>query len=168
MLSECSALMFKGPVSPLFTTAITIGRRLEAATYTTSHIRASPADDVAVRVLAPAALAPMAALIELCSLSTGINSVSISPFAIILDTNWGISVEGVIGNAGITSGLIWRTAYAVASFPDILVLIAIYFPSFIEIAPKGHAFSQIPQPLQCTKSKPSLFLFSTGIQLSGQ
>ena len=54
----------------------------------------------------PAAEAPMVALIALCSLSTGINSVSTSPFAIMEATNWGISVEGVMGNAGITSGLI--------------------------------------------------------------
>ena len=63
-------------------------------------------EEVAVKTRQPAALAPIAALIALCSLSTGINSVSISPFEIYVETNCGISVEGVIGNAGMTSGLI--------------------------------------------------------------
>ena len=80
------------------------GSLFDAARRSSSHISASPADDVAVRLLAPAASAPIAALIDECSLSTGINSVSISPFAIYVDTICGISVEGVIGNAGITSG----------------------------------------------------------------
>ena len=73
--------MLSGPVSPLLTNASAIGSLLDAATYNTSHIYASPHDEVAVRALAPAADAPIAALIELCSLSTGINSVSIFPFA---------------------------------------------------------------------------------------
>ena len=55
---------------------------------------------------APAADAPIAALIELCSLSTGINSVSTCPFATKEAKYCGISVDGVIGNAGNTSGLI--------------------------------------------------------------
>ena len=50
--------------------------------------------------------APMAALMELCSLSTGINSVSTSPFAAKEAKYWGISVDGVMGKAGNTSGLI--------------------------------------------------------------
>ena len=109
----------------------------------------------------------MAALMELCSLSTGINSVSISPFAIMVATNWGISVEGVIGNAGMTSGLICLIACATASLPDIRVF-NIYLPSFIEIAVKGHAFTQIPQPLQWSRSKSVRLPFTTGIELSGQ
>ncbi len=59
-----------------------------------SHINASPAED-AVKVLAPAASDPIAALIAECSLSTGTNSVSISPFAIYVETICGISVDGV-------------------------------------------------------------------------
>ena len=141
-------MILMGPDKARFTTSIIMGSLLEAATYSTSHINASPQEEVAVKVRAPAASEPIAALMELCSLSTGINSVSISPLEIILDTNWGISVEGVMGNAGITSGLICLMARATASLPDILSLIAIYLPSFILIAPKGHAFTQIPQPLQ--------------------
>ena len=67
----------------------------------------------------------IAALIAECSLSTGTNSVSISPFAIYVETICGISVDGVIGNAGITSGLIWRIAKDTASFPDIRSFLAI-------------------------------------------
>ena len=36
------------------------------------------------------------------------------------------------------------------------------------IAPNGQAFSQIPQPLQWSKSKSSLFPSFTGMELSGQ
>ena len=74
-MSEWSQLMLSGPVSALQTAVNAIGNLLEAATPKTSHINARPADDVAVRALAPAAEAPIAALIELCSLSTVINSV---------------------------------------------------------------------------------------------
>ncbi len=81
MLSEWSALMLMGPDRARFTRASTRGSRLEAATYSSSHIRASPQEEVAVSALAPAAQAPTAALMELCSLSTGMNSVSISPLA---------------------------------------------------------------------------------------
>lgn len=70
-------------------------------------------------------LDPIAALIAECSLSTGTNSVSISPFAIYVETICGISVDGVIGNAGITSGSIWRIAKDTASFPDIRSFLAI-------------------------------------------
>ncbi len=115
--------MLRGPVRPLLTSAITIGSLLDAAQYSISHIRAIPAEDVAVIVLAPAASAPIAALIALCSLSTGMNSVVISPFAIMDATNCGISVDGVMGNAGITSGFICFIACPIASFPDILVLV---------------------------------------------
>ena len=90
-------------------------------------MNARPHDDVAVILLAPAASAPTVALIEECSDSTGMNSVSISPLAIYVDTIWGISVEGVIGNAGMTSGLTWRIANATASFPDIRSFLDIYY-----------------------------------------
>ena len=73
--------MLSGPVSARQTAASPTGSLLDAATPNTSHINARPADDVAVRALAPAADAPIAALIELCSLSTVINSVSTNPFA---------------------------------------------------------------------------------------
>ena len=82
MPSEWSQLMLMGPERVRLTSVSTMGRRLEAARRSSSHIRARPAEDVAVMVLAPAASAPIAADIAECSLSTGINSVSISPFAI--------------------------------------------------------------------------------------
>ena len=79
----------------------------------------------------PAADAPIAADIELCSLSTGINSVSTCPFATNEAKYCGISVDGVIGNAGNTSGLICLKAIAIASFPDKRSLFpAILFHSF--------------------------------------
>ena len=87
-----------------------MGSLLDAARRSSSHISASPAEEVAVMVLAPAASAPIAADIAECSLSTGMNSVSTSPFDINVDTICGISVEGVIGNAGITSGFTCRIA----------------------------------------------------------
>ena len=74
--------MLIGPDKVRLTKVSASGRRFEAANKSSSHINANPAEDVAVRLLAPAASEPMAALMEECSLSTGINSVSISPFAI--------------------------------------------------------------------------------------
>ena len=97
-------MILMGPDSVRLTSVSTMGSLLEAARSSSSHIRARPAEEVAVIVLAPAASAPIAADIAECSLSTGINSVSISPFAIYVDTICGISVDGVIGKAGITSG----------------------------------------------------------------
>ena len=105
MPSEWSQLILIGPDRVLLTSVRTMGRRLDAARSSSSHMSASPAEEVAVIVLAPAASAPIAADMAECSLSTGINSVSISPFAINVDTICGISVDGVIGNAGMTSGL---------------------------------------------------------------
>ena len=62
-----------------------------------SHIRARPQEEVAVIVLAPAASEPTQALMALCSLSTGINTVSTFPFETKEVKYCGISVEGVIG-----------------------------------------------------------------------
>ena len=67
--------------------------------------------------LAPAASAPIQALIALCSLSTATNSVSTKPLLTKLEKYCGISVEGVIGNAATTSGLICFIAIAEASLP---------------------------------------------------
>ena len=61
-------------------------------------------------VLAPAASEPMEADIALCSDSTGTKMVSIWPLATYWEINCGISVEGVMGNAGITSGFTCRMA----------------------------------------------------------
>ena len=82
MPSEWSQLILMGPESVRFTRVRTRGRRLEAASSSSSHMRARPAEEVAVIVLAPAASEPIAADMAECSLSTGMNSVSISPLAI--------------------------------------------------------------------------------------
>ena len=81
-------------------------------------MRARPAEEVAVTARAPAASAPMQADMELCSDSTGTNSVLTSPSATYWAKYWGISVEGVMGKAAITSGSICFMAKAMASLPD--------------------------------------------------
>ena len=52
----------------------------------------------------PAASAPMQVDMALCSLSTAMNSVSTSPLSTYVEKYWGISVDGVMGYAPITSG----------------------------------------------------------------
>src|SRR5699024_10585228 len=111
----------------LLTKDITIGSLIPEAIYTISHINDNPFADVAVMALAPAASAPMHALIALCSLSTATNSVSTSPLSTYVEKYCGISVDGVIGNAATTSGFICFIAKAVASFPLNLSLILILF-----------------------------------------
>ena len=141
--------MLIGPVRARLTTAMVMGIRLEAATYSSSHMKARPAEDVAVTARAPAAAAPMQTDMAECSDSTATNSVSTLPSAMYLEKYCGISVDGVIGNAPITSGLICFIAYATASLPLILSLIAIYFSSlFMVIALNGQTLAQTPQPLQ--------------------
>jgi len=70
---------------------------MEAATYTTSHINANPAEAVAVITRPPAAEAPIQALIAPCSLSTVTNSVSTMPSATYWEKFWTIAVWGVMG-----------------------------------------------------------------------
>ena len=77
--------------------------------------------------LAPAASAPIQALIALCSLSTATNSVSTCPLLTNVEKYCGISVDGVIGKAATTSGLICLIATAEASFPLKRSLILILF-----------------------------------------
>ena len=102
----------------------------------------------------PAASAPMQVDMAECSDSTGMNSVSTCPLSTYVEKYWGISVDGVIGNAPITSGLICFIAKATASLPESLSLMPIflvppYFSSLtILMAPKGHVLAQMPQPLQ--------------------
>ena len=117
--------MFNGPDTALFTRDITIGNLKLEAIYIISHIKDNPFADVAVIALAPAASAPIHALIALCSLSTATNSVSTVPFATNVEKYCGISVDGVIGNAATTSGFICFIAVAAASFPLNLSLILI-------------------------------------------
>ena len=118
MESEWSLLMLMGPERARFTQARVMGSRLEAATYIISYIKARPAEEVAVTARAPAASAPMQADRELCSDSTGTNSVFTSPLATYWAKYWGISVEGVMGKAAITSGSICFMAKAMASLPE--------------------------------------------------
>ena len=74
--------MLMGPVSARQTQARVMGRREEAATCSSSHIKARPAEEVAVTARAPAASAPMQVDRALCSDSTATNSVSTFPSAI--------------------------------------------------------------------------------------
>ncbi len=106
MESEWSLLMLMGPESARLTQTNVIGRRQDAATYKSSYISASPQEEVAQTDLAPAASAAMQTDMELCSDSTVTYSVSTSPSATYCAKYSGISVEGVIGNAPMTSGLI--------------------------------------------------------------
>ena len=73
-------------------------------------MKARPAELVAVTALAPAAAAPMQVDMEECSLSTVTYSVSTLPSATYCAKYCGISVDGVMGKAAKTSGLIWRIA----------------------------------------------------------
>src|ERR1700675_1838703 len=110
--SEWSQWMLIGPDSARLPTAITTGARIEAAMYTTSAMSASPCDDVAVIVRAPASAAPIAALIAECSDSTSTSSPCASPCATNVANPWMIGVCGVIGYIGTTSGSICRIASA--------------------------------------------------------
>src|SRR5574344_901065 len=78
---------------------------------------AMPAELVAVITRPPAALAPMQALIAECSDSTVTNSVSTWPLATKVEKSSTTCVDGVMGNAATTSGLIWRMACAQAPAP---------------------------------------------------
>jgi hypothetical protein len=97
MESEWSQWIFSGADSERLTTCITMGRRDPEATHSTSHMRAIPAPELAVWTRPPAAAAPMQALIEACSLSTGMNSVSTFPLATKSLKRITISVWGVMG-----------------------------------------------------------------------
>ena len=102
--------MLIGPVSARLTHASVIGRREDAATYSSSYMNARPQDEVAVTARTPAASAPMQVDMDECSDSTVTYSVSTCPFATYCAKYCGISVEGVMGKAANTSGLICRMA----------------------------------------------------------
>jgi len=74
-----------------------MGRRMPAAMYSVSHIRARPLAAVAVMTRPPAAEAPMQALIAACSDSTGTNSVCTIPSATYCEKFCTTAVCGVIG-----------------------------------------------------------------------
>ena len=101
---------------------------MEAATYSSSYIYASPADEEAVMARAPAAEAPMQVDMAECSDSTAMNSVPTSPSATYCEKCSGISVEGVMGKAPTTSGLICFMARATAALPDKRSLIILLPP----------------------------------------
>src|SRR6056297_3728222 len=96
-------------------------------------MRAIPAEAVAVITLPPAAAAPIQADIALCSLSTVTNSVSTFPSATNFEKSSTICVDGVIGNAATTSGLICRIASAIAPLPVIAFVVLI--PSSLSLFP---------------------------------
>ena len=83
-----------------------------------SVMYARPQDDVAVTARTPAAWAPIQVDMEECSDSTVTYSVSTRPLATYWAKYWGISVEGVMGKAAITSGSICFMAKAMASLPE--------------------------------------------------
>src|SRR5690554_1268285 len=97
MVSLWSQWILIGADRALFTSARMIGHRSPAAMYRISAIKIRPWEEVAVMTRAPAAEAPIQALIAECSLSTVINSVSAKPSAIYPEKICTISVAGVIG-----------------------------------------------------------------------
>ena len=80
-----------------FTVVMTMGSRMDAAMKSISHIRAKPAELVAVMVRAPAAAEPMQALMAECSDSTVTNSALTTPSATYWLNVCTTSVCGVIG-----------------------------------------------------------------------
>ena len=76
---------------------MTIGRRPPAAQWSISCISASPWDEVAVKVRAPAAEAPMQAAMAECSDSTLMNLALSVPSAHISERSSTTWVWGVIG-----------------------------------------------------------------------
>jgi len=97
MASEWSQWMFMGPDSARLATVMTTGRRIDAAMYRTSHMKARPAEAVAVTDRAPAADAPMHTLMELCSDSVLTYSVWTSPSATKSEKASTMMVWGVMG-----------------------------------------------------------------------
>ena len=99
---------------------------------------------------APAASAPMQADIELCSDSTGTNSVFTSPLATYWAKYWGISVEGVIGKARHHIGvdLLHGKGNGLVAGKTVRCIFMAVRPPLPVIAPKGHTVAQMPQPLQ--------------------
>src|SRR3989338_2027480 len=113
---------------------ITIGNLKPEAIPNISHIKANPAELVAVIVLAPAALEPTQADIAECYDSTQINSLLTIPSA-TNSANFCITgVWGVIGNAAHTSGLICLIASADASAPVNAFIFAILFDVSLSLA----------------------------------
>jgi len=89
--------MLIGADSARLALAMTIGRRMPDAMWSSSHMSARPCDEVAVITRAPAADAPMQALIAECSLSTVTYSQSVLPLATKPANSSTMVVCGVIG-----------------------------------------------------------------------
>ncbi len=94
------------------------GWRSEAAMYRISHISARPLALVAFMTRPPAAAAATQAVMAECSLSTATKFVLTCPSATNLANVWTTSVDGVMGYAATTSGLICRMASATAMLPS--------------------------------------------------
>ena len=112
--------MLTGAPSERLTRPKTIGARNDAAIGKISCISATPFADEAVMTRAPEMEAPTQADIAECSLSTATYSESTLPFATKSAKRIGISVDGVMGYAATTSGLIWRIASAKARLPEVM------------------------------------------------
>ncbi len=95
-----------------------------------SCIRATPLALDAVITLAPETDAARQALMAECSLSTVTRLVSTSPSATNSENFMGMSVDGVMGYAATTSGLICLMASATAQFPEVISFFGILFTSF--------------------------------------
>ena len=97
MMSLWSQWMLIGADSARFALAMTIGSRMPAAMWSSSHMSARPCDEVAVMTRAPAAEAPTHALIAECSDSTVTYSVWTRPCATNFANSSTMVVCGVIG-----------------------------------------------------------------------
>ena len=89
--------MLIGPLNARFATDMQMGSLMAEAIQSTSHMKASPAEAVAVATLPPAAEAPMQSDIALCSDSAQTYSVLTSPLATNSAKFYTIMVCGVIG-----------------------------------------------------------------------
>ncbi len=97
MMSEWSFQMEMGADRARLAMAMTMAIRIPEAIHIISLIRASPWEEVAVKVRAPAAAEPTQALMALCSLSTGMNSASRWPSATSSERCSTMWVWGVMG-----------------------------------------------------------------------
>ncbi|OPX60037.1 MAG: hypothetical protein A4E30_01196 [Methanomassiliicoccales archaeon PtaB.Bin215] len=97
MASLWSQWMLIGPLRVRLATAMTIGALMEDVTYSISHMKASPADAVAVATRAPAADEPTHMLRALCSDSAHTYSVSTVPSATKSEYASTMMVWGVMG-----------------------------------------------------------------------
>ena len=149
--SEWSQWMLIGPERARLPSATTIGARIDAAMYTTSAIRASPCDDVAVIVRAPARAAPIAALIAECSDST--LTISVCALPVGDELREGLDDRRLrrdrVDRNHVGVDLAHRVRDRLAAGEELDVVRAGSAHSdTIAIAPTGQTSAQIAQPLQ--------------------